>query len=205
MEMMQCLEESYGYNEPILLNEVNIHGMTEKYLRQTFSRLVKRGKLERFDQGVYYIPKVTPLGRSRISAKKVYEKKYITDKDSIYGFYSGLIFEKAIGINSQEPDVIEIVTNNESSRIREVIIGSQKIRIRKPIVEITNQNVEILQILDLMNHINLKEMSENSKHRLLKYVRGRKLKKEELFSYITKFPARTAMNLIESRAINELL
>ena len=204
MEIMQDLEKAYGYNEPILLNEINIAGMNEVYIRQAFSRLAKRGKLERFEQGVYYIPKMTPLGMSRLSAKKVYEKKYIYDKRNVYGFYAGLTLENAIGITTQVPNVVEIVTNNEGSRLREVMIGSQKVRVRKLSVKITEQNARILQFLDLMNRVNLKDMSEESKDNLKNYVREQKLKREEVFQYIGQFPSRTAKNMIESGIINEL-
>jgi len=204
MEMMKDLEKTYGYNEPILLNEINIAGMNEVYIRQAFSRLVKRGKLERFEQGVYYIPKMTPLGMSRLSAKKVYEKKYIYDKRNVYGFYAGLTLENAIGITTQVPNVVEIVTNNEGSRLREVMIGSQKVRVRKLSVKITEQNARILQFLDLMNRINLKDMSEESKDNLRSYVREQKLKRGEVFQYIGQFPSRTAKNMIESGIVNDL-
>ncbi len=204
MEIMQDLEKKYGYNEPILLNEINIDGMNEVYIRQVFTRLVKRRKLERFGQGIYYIPKMTPLGMSRLSAKKVYEKKYISNGRNAYGFYAGLTLENAIGITAQVPNVVEIVTNNEGSRLREVMIGNQKVRVRKSSVEVTEQNAKILQFLDLMNRINLKDMSEESIVNLKSFVRKQKLKREEVFSYITKFPSRTAKNMIESGVISEL-
>ncbi len=204
MEMMENLEKAYGYNEPILLNEISLDGMNEVYIRQAFTRLVKRGKLERFGQGVYYIPKMTPLGMSRLSAKKVYEKKYISNKKGVYGFYTGLTLENAIGITTQVPNVVEIVTNNEGSRLREIKIGNQKVRVRKSSVNITEQNARILQLLDLMNRINLKDISEESKENLKKFVGNQKLKREEVFQYISKFPSRTAKNMIESGVINEL-
>jgi predicted transcriptional regulator of viral defense system len=204
MELIQELEKTYGYNEPILLNEINIADMNEVYIRQVFTRLVNRGKLKRFGQGVYYIPKMTPLGMSKLSAKKVYEKKYISDKRNAYGFYAGLTLENAIGITTQVPNIVEIVTNNEGSRLREVMIGNQKVRVRKSSVKITEQNVRVLQFLDLMNRINLKDMSEESKDKLKSFVSEQKLKREEVFQYIRKFPARTAKNVIESGVINEL-
>ncbi len=45
MEIIQNLKKAYGDNEPILLNEVNIAGMNKVYIRQVFTRLVKRGRL----------------------------------------------------------------------------------------------------------------------------------------------------------------
>lgn len=200
---MQDIEKKYGYNEPILLNEINIDGMNEVYIRQVFTRLVKGKKLERFGQGIYYIPKMTSLGMSRLSTKKVYERKYISNGINVYGFYAGLTLENVIGLTTQVSNVVEIVTNNEGSRLREVMIGNQKVRLRKSSVKVTEQNVRILQFLDLMNRVNLKDMSEESKGKLKSFVREQKLKREEVFSYITQFPSRTAKKIIESGVISE--
>ena len=204
MEIIQTLKKAYGENEPILLNEVNIAGMKKDNIRQAFTRLVKRGQLERFAQGVYYIPKMTSLGKSRLSSKKVYEKKYICNGKKLYGFYAGLILENASGLTTQVPNIVEIVTNNEGSRCREVLVGKQKVRLRKSSVKITEQNVRVLQFLDLMNRIDLKNMPEKSKDKLKKFVKENKLKREEVFLYVKKFPSRTAKNMIESGVINEL-
>lgn len=204
MEMMQSLENMYGYNVPILLNEIDILGITEVNIRQVVKRLVDRGYLERFGQGVYYIPKMTLLGKSLLSAKKVYEKKYIYDGSNVYGFYAGLTFENAIGITNQMPNVVEIVTNNECSRVREVMIGNQKVRLRKASVMVTDQNARILQFLDFMNRINLKGMSATSKGCLIAFVKNQNFKRDEVFLYISKYPSRTCKNMIESGVINEI-
>jgi len=204
MEMIQNLEQVYGYNEAILLSEIDISGMTQVYIRQMFTRLVKKGMIERFGQGVYYIPKMTLLGKSLLSPRKVYEKKYICNEKSVYGFYAGLTLENAIGITTQVPNVVEIVTNNEGSKLRNVVIGNQKVRVRKSSVEITEQNVRILQFLDLMNRINIKNITDESRDNILAFVRDQKLKSDEVFMYIKKFPALTAKNIIESGVINEL-
>jgi len=122
----------------------------------------------------------------------------------LYGFYAGLILENAIGLTTQVPNIVEIVTNNEGSRCREVLVGKQKVRLRKSSVKITEQNVRVLQFLDLMNRIDLKNMPEKSKDKLKKFVKENKLKREEVFLYVKKFPSRTAKNMIESGVINEL-
>lgn len=63
MDIMQTLIEKYDYNEPIILKDVKLDGISDENIRQIFSRLVKSGQIERYDQGVYYIPKITPLGK----------------------------------------------------------------------------------------------------------------------------------------------
>ena len=51
------LMENYGYNEPIFLNELSIKGISQNAIRQSMKRLAENGVLERYDNGIYYIPK----------------------------------------------------------------------------------------------------------------------------------------------------
>ena len=55
--MKSYLMENYGYNEPIFLNELSVEGLSENAVRQSVKRLVANGFLERYDNGIYYIPK----------------------------------------------------------------------------------------------------------------------------------------------------
>ena len=177
MDIMQTLIGKYDYNEPIILKDVKLDGISDENIRQIFSRLVKNGQIERYDQGVYYIPKVTPLGKSRIPARKVYEKKFISDQKSTFGFYTGLTLQNAIGLTSQVPNIIEIVTNREKSRLRELAVGNQKLRLRKARTTVTSRNVKTLQLLELMNSLDVKQLSDKEKLVLINYVRSQNIRK----------------------------
>jgi hypothetical protein len=204
MDIMQTLIGKYDYNEPIILKDVKLDGISDENIRQIFSRLVKNGQIERYDQGVYYIPKVTPLGKSRIPARKVYEKKFISDQKSTFGFYTGLTLQNAIGLTSQVPNIIEIVTNREKSRLRELAVGNQKLRLRKARTTVTSRNVKTLQLLELMNSLDVKQLSDKEKLVLINYVRSQNIRKNDITPYISNYPAKAAKNLIESGIINEL-
>ena len=204
MDILQTLIEKYDYNEPIILKDVKIDGISDDYIRQVFSRLVKSGQIERYDQGVYYIPKVTLLGKSKIPAKKVYEKKFISDRKSTFGFYTGLALQNAIGLTTQVPNTIEIMTNREKSRLRELAVGNQKLRLRKARTTVTSRNVKALQLLELMNSIDIKKLSNKEKQAILTYVRSQNIKKNDVIPYISYFPAKVSKNLIESGIMNEL-
>lgn len=204
MDIMQTLIEKYDYNEPIILKDVELDGISDENIRQVFSRLVKSGQIERYDQGVYYIPKMTPLGKSKIPAKKVYEKKFISDRKSTFGFYAGLTLQNAIGLTTQVSNTIEIVTNREKSRLRELTVGSQKLRLRRARTIVTSRNVKALQLLELMNSLDVKQLSSNEKQTLITYVRSQNLSKNDVMPYIPNFPAKVSKNLIESGIIAEL-
>lgn len=205
MNIMQELQSVYGYNTPIFLNDLKINGMTDVGIRQAVSRLSKDGRIERYTQGVYYIPQVTPFGRSKLDARKVYEKKFIQNETEIYGYYSGLALENAIGLTTQMPNIIEIVTNNESSRIREISVGSQKLRLRRSKVTITCENAGILQFLDLMKQKTWSALSTSEKNRIIDFAKKQGIKKKAIYGYISFYPARTAKNILESRVLDELM
>jgi predicted transcriptional regulator of viral defense system len=204
MDIMQTLIKKYDYNEPIILKDVKLNGVSDDNIRQIFSRLVKSGQIERYDQGVYYIPKVTPLGKTKIPAKKVYEKKFISDRKSTFGFYTGLALQNAIGLTTQVPNTIEIVTNREKSRRRELAVGNQKLRLRRARTTVTSRNVKALQLLELMNSLDAKQLSVKDKQVLITYVRSQNISKNDVMPYIRIFPAKVSKNLFESGIINEL-
>lgn len=206
MSTMTELIDKYGYDEPIILRNVSLSGISDASVRQTFSRMTKLGKLKRYEQGIYYIPSDND-GKKKISAKKVYERKYIVDKESVYGFYSGQAFLNKIGLTSQVPDAIEIVTNRQKSRMRRIenAIGDQDIIIRRTRVKINSANANTLQLLELMNSLDMDELTEDEKEKLYTYIGKQRLKKKDVCKHIAKFPVKAARNLIESGAFIGLI
>lgn len=205
MGILEFLQSEYGYNTPIFLNELNMEGMTDVAIRQALARLNKQGNIERFAQGVYYIPCMTPLGKSKLSAKKVYEKKYISDGSETYGYYCGLALENAVGLTTQMPNRIDIVTNAESSNLREVQMGPQKLRLRKSKIWITSENVRTLQFLNLLNQIDWNTLSGEQRRCILYFVRLQQIQKNDVFDYISYFPSRVAKTILESRLSDEFV
>ena len=81
------LLENYGYNEPIFLNDLKIEGLSENAVRQSVKRLVAKGFLERYDNGIYYIPKAGGLlGKSYLDPLLVIMRKYVRNKYETYGY-----------------------------------------------------------------------------------------------------------------------
>ena len=146
MRMYDYLLDNYGYNYKILIEELNIPNMSNSSIRMRLSRLNASGKVIKHSQGVYYIPKNTILGASKISTEEVLNKKYVNSKNNYYGFYSGLSFYNLIGIATQIPFVYEIVTNKEKSRCRRIKINNQRVILRKPYLTITENNYLELQV-----------------------------------------------------------
>ena len=198
MILIDYLLKKYGTNKPIITEELSIPEISYDNLRKQLSRYNSQGILEKYSQGVYYIPKETILGRSTLSIDDVINRKYITNDNDIYGFYSGLSFYNKLGISTQVPFVYEIVTNKEKSRVREITLKNQKIVLRKPYVKINKNNYLENQFLDFINNANSNDLSDNIDV-LKKYIKDNNLNKNVILDLITYYPSKTSKKLLESR------
>ena len=204
MILIDYLLKKYGTNKPILTEELSIPEISYANLRKQLSRYNSQGILEKYSQGVYYIPKETILGRSTLSIDDVINRKYITNDNDIYGFYSGLSFYNKLGISTQVPYVYEIVTNKEKSRVRETTLKNQNIILRKPYVKINKNNYLENQFLDFINNANSNDLSDNIDV-LKKYIKDKNLNKNVILDLITYYPSKTSKKLIESRLLYEFI
>ena len=204
MILIDYLLKKYGTNKPIITEELSIPEISYDNLRKQLSRYNSQGILEKYSQGVYYIPKETIIGRSTLSIDDVINRKYITNDNDIYGFYSGLSFYNKLGISTQVPFVYEIVTNKEKSRVREITLKNQKIVLRKPYVKINKNNYLENQFLDFINNANSNDLSDNIDV-LKKYIKDNNLNKNVILDLITYYPSKTSKKLIESRLLYEFI
>ena len=204
MILIDYLLKKYGTNKPIITEELSIPEISYDNLRKQLSRYNSQGIIEKYSQGVYYIPKETILGISTLSIDDVINRKYITNDNDIYGFYSGLSFYNKLGISTQVPFVYEIVTNKEKSRVREITLKNQKIILRKPYVKINKNNYLENQFLDFINNANSNGLRDNIGV-LKKYIKDNNLNKNVILDLITYYPSKTSKKLIESRLLYEFI
>ena len=146
--------ENYKEAEPIFFSDLKIEDITKSALNQQLKKLCDKGLIMKYDTGVYYIPKLT-LFHSSVgpNADMVARYRFISKGDNIDGFYGGNSFANQIGITTQVPRVVEIVSNNTNSSNREICIGNRKFYVRKPVVPITKENVYVLQMLELLKNL----------------------------------------------------
>lgn len=197
------LVENYKPNEPIFVSDIDFP-VSSNNLRQMLKGLCDSGKIKRFDTGIYYIPSVSRLkGGTSIAPGIVARYKYVARNGKIEGYYSGFTFANQMGVTTQVPYIIEIVSNAASAKVREVEIKGQHIMLRKPRVKITEQNYRILQFLDLLKDIDL-YADDNSEVavRLNKYVRDEKMRQEDVDKYLSYYPDKIYRNLYEMRLYN---
>lgn len=204
--LKEYLEKAYGYNEPIFISEIQLEGISDNALRQYFKIMVQSGDIIRFDTGVYYLPKASRiLKKSYLDPMKVIIRKYIKNAGETYGYFSGATFANQIGLTTQMPTVLEIVTSRESTKGRIVTVGSQKVRLKRPSIEITSENAGLLQLLDIVSQANLySEYPEQKMGEILKrYVRNQRYTRESLMNSLPAITGTTAKNLIKWGIIYE--
>lgn len=201
MTLFEALYEQYGTNEPILLSEISFEDYSRPWIMKQLQTLCEDGRLCKYEKGVYYIPTKTVFGKSILSPRKVIEKKYINDCNRIMGYYSGIIFQNQLKITTQMPNVIEIYTNNEKSKVREVTIGSQKVILRRARTEINSENASVLSFLELMNDITPGFLDEEKRERIVEYILLNNITRKDILEYANVFPDKAMRNLIESEAI----
>jgi len=194
------LLENYGYNEPIFLNELKIEELSENAVRQSVKRLVANGFLERYDKGIYYIPKQGGLlGKSYLDPFLVIMRKYVRNEYETYGYVTGMTFANQIGLTTQMPAIIEIVTNREATNGRTITVGSQKVRIKKAAVTISDNNAELLQLLDGIGQAEkyTELPMEETIEIISAYVKRKGFTREQLAGVSSVITGATAKKLIE--------
>lgn len=206
MELVQFynfLKNKYDNNNPIFVRDIKIGELSYAQICQYIKRLCDAGKIKRYEKGIYYFPTQTILGVSELDFMKVLEQKYIRSGSAVYGYFSGLTLINKLALSTQVPNIFEIVTNNESSKRRQVVLGNRKIVVKKSRVKITNRNVKILQFLELLNTLDIKLLGNLEIEILKTYVRDNKIKQKDVIDYVGAYPNRVSKLLVESRLINE--
>lgn len=201
MDFYDYLVQEYGYDEPIILDELKEKlDIKPTTLRQRMSRLVLKGQVVRIIQGVYFIPKKKPLfGLPVLDVNKVVHRKYLRSQNQVTGYNAGVNFANYLGLTSQTASVPTIVTNKASRDSRSVKIYNNRVIIRKPRVTVNEKNYKILQVLDLLNNYEL--LSEKpldiAKNRILSYLGDVTINENEMKGYLNEYPGKTKVRAYE--------
>ena len=116
--------------------------------------------------------------------------KYIARRGKIDGFYSGNAFANQIGISTQVPNKVEIVSNNIAAKIREIPIGKRTFIVRKSNITVTEENVYVLQMLELLKNLDtyLDEDYNDAKEKFQLYIHAHGITRADVDLYIREYP-----------------
>ena len=199
------VKQKFNINEPIFTEELLelFSKYSRPYVFRIINELEKSGELVRYTKGVYFMPKKTFFGLSTITADSVVEKRYLKELNNVYGIYSGLKLLNLFSITTQVPNVVEIVTNNETMRCREIEVNGRKFILRKSRFEIDKNNADMYMLLQVFNDLDTKtKLDDFAQRRLTSFIKEKGINLSKLLNLAMKFPAKTMKNLIGSGILN---
>lgn len=181
-------------NEPIFIEEIKEYIMQfykeadkEKIfnnIKEILNRLNKDNYIKTAFKGIYYIPKKNVFGELPLANNKIIQYKYLTDKQgNIKGYITGANLFNKVGLTTQVPNVIDIVTN-ECKNNNKYNNKNLNVIIRKPKIEITNDNYKYLQLIDLIeNKDNIYIEVENIDEIIYNFIQENELQFEKILMY----------------------
>ena len=125
--LFDYLKKKYKENEPIFSSDIDLP-VSNTSLRQMLKNLCDKGKLFRYEPGIYYLKGTSRLkGGTLLSAQDVARYKYVSRNNKTDGYYSGYTFANLLGLTTQVPYTLEIVSNQASAKFRHINIKNQQI------------------------------------------------------------------------------
>jgi hypothetical protein len=205
MTFSEYLKAQYGIGEPIYVKQIQFEGYSRPWIFKELKKLVAGSELKRFDTGIYYFPRKMSYGEASLNPRKVVERRFLSDGNDVYGYVAGISLLNLAGLTTQVPNLIELVTNNETTRVRDIQIGKQRVRARRSRTTVTKNNANTLQFLDLMNVITPSNLDETERYMLSKYIKSSGVTRDSVTQYAGYFPAGAMRNMIESGAVYEIV
>lgn len=191
---VERLKENFGENNPIFTYEIldTFKEYTKAYVFRLLNKATKNNEIMKHSNGVYYIPKITILGYSKLLPDKIITKKYIKNNEEIYGIYGGIYLENLFDLTTQVPNIIEVISNNESSRCRKINIDGREFILKKTRCAITNENYKEYMILELLSNKN----SIADIRTIKKYIEDNKITLQSLLEIAKYFPSKVFKNTL---------
>ena len=170
MNLYEYLCTEFGVNEPFFTSEIKYKDYSKPWLYKELNKLCEENKIIRYERGLYYIPTETVFGPSILDPGKVIAKKYIFNGMDTIGYYSGIRFLNQLRLTTQMSNVIEIYTNNEPSNVRDVMIGRQRVLLRRARTTVNSSNAAVLSFLEMMNSITVDFIDKDRKLIIERYI-----------------------------------
>lgn len=190
MKVSERILSEFKPDEPILVEDVirMFPDRSRQWVDNTLSNMTSSKQLNRYSTGVYYILSSTGRGSRSLNPYMVIEKKYITDGDSVYGYYGDKYLLRKLGLIRLFPEVITIITNREKSRGRKIRVGNTEVYLIKSPTEITRENQPILQLLEVIRLIDVNMFSGTEKEHLINYILHNRITIFDIRQYCEYFP-----------------
>ncbi|MCL1904668.1 MAG: hypothetical protein FWG19_00910 [Methanomassiliicoccaceae archaeon] len=199
-ELIARLKKRFNVGEPIFTED--IMKAWSEYSRTRVFQLLKEfcndGSITKYSTGIYYFQKTAFWGAPlSLNPEDIAKKKYISNNGETIGYYSGLTLLNWIGLLNQVPNTPEIVTVNEKTRVRDVMIGKRRFVVRRAKIRITKKNAPVLQLLEIFNRYD-KKLARYQIENLLALIDNKNIDPKILKECAKCFPKRALENLKRS-------
>lgn len=189
-----CYIQNCEKNEPIFIEDIKEYiiqfykdGEKEKIfnnVKEILNRLNKENIIKTAYKGIYYIPKTNIFGEVPLPNNKIIQYKYLTDKlGNVKGYITGANLFNKVGLTTQVPNIIDIVTN-ECKNNNKYENKNLNVIIRKPKIEINKDNYKYLQLIDLIeNKDNIYVEVDYMDEIIYNFIRENDLQFEKILKY----------------------
>lgn len=110
-------------------------------------RLADNLVIERIQKGVYYKPKMTPFGKTKPPLELAITEMCTKQGEQTIGYIGAETLLHNLGLSTLAPKNKVIVTN----KYRMKVPKEKHIILKKPVTEVTDENVRYLQIIDAIS------------------------------------------------------
>lgn len=200
-DILKAIEERFGTDSPVLTSDIEelFPNTPRRTLFSQIASLVDSGRLSRYDTGVYYISTQTLAGETTLDPARVVERKYLVDAKGTCGYWSGASLDNSIGLSTQVPARLEVVTNNTSTNQRTVKVGGwAECLVKKARSVVDDSNVQACQILDVLCRRSPIEMDEGQRSTLTQLANG--ISAAELYVLSLDWPQKVTRRITEGVA-----
>lgn len=202
--------EQYPRSEPIFIDEIKEYVIKQykdterekvsKNINVILNRLKKECLVKSDCKGVYYRPGISIFGEVGCNQIRLMQLKYLKDRNgNIKGYITGAKLFNRIGLTTQVPNVIDIVTNE--CKYHKQYDEKLRTYITKPKIMITNENYKYLQFIDILeNRDNINIEVKNANEILYKIIQECNLDFEKIIKYARETKSKVAINKIVALA-----
>lgn len=183
-EYIDLLEDGsiFKYND---LNGISDNKMA---IAKILSRLTKEEKISRIEKGIFYKAKKTRFGVLNPELEEII-KSEVKNNKKITGYISGAFSYNKLGLTTQIPNIVEIVTEKRKPC---KTIGGIKIKYIQGGVKLTKANIKYLQILDALKNIKkIPDSNIEKSYKILKEQIRDFEDKKKLLELALEYPAQT--------------
>lgn len=198
----------YNPREPILIKEL-YEGLenNKAAVYYAISRVCKKNIIERYEKGIYFIPKKSKFGILKIDKDLLIEKKYIGEDNSL-GYETGPSIWNKCNLTTQISNrrwIAQFGTKKREIKNLNLLIVRSKNK------DINSQNVHMFQFLDILDQMKLIPDTNETEiiMKLKKYYLDKFTVDEQIkiFKYVKKYNRRVKflLGLIASTIEDEYL